>query len=253
MQEKKISINAEKRSIRGKLYTQDPRHAGTLIVYGHGFGGHKDNKAARHFAERLLGKNRDAAVLCFDWPCHGDDAGRKLNLEECDRYLRLVLTWAKDTLAPARLLGLATSFGGYLFLKYTADHGCPFEKLALRCPAVNMEKVLCRSVLGAEQKERLAAGKSVMAGFDRKVEIGPEFLKELRENDLTETDFFPFAEDLLILHGTKDEIIPPAESEAFAERNLIEYIPVEKADHRFSDPAIMDAANAEILRFFGLR
>ena len=39
---------------------------------------------------------------------------------------------------------------------------------------------------------------------------------------------------------------------AFAEKNGIEYIPVEKADHRFMDPKLMDLAIEYIQMFLEL-
>ena len=41
------------------------------------------------------------------------------------------------------------------------------------------------------------------------------------------------ADDILILHGTKDEVVPFEDSQKFADEQLIEFIPIEKADHRF--------------------
>lgn len=55
---------------------------------------------------------------------------------------------------------------------------------------------------------------------------------------------------MLIMHGTKDEIVPFADSEKFAGDNVIEFIPVENADHRYIDPKKMDFAIAKILEFF---
>ena len=65
-------------------------------------------------------------------------------------------------------------------------------------------------------------------------------------------DFIPWADELMILHGTKDEIIPPEESLAFCENNVIEFIPIMNADHRFTDPKTMEQATKEVLRFFDL-
>ena len=75
----------------------------------------------------------------------------------------------------------------------------------------------------------------------------------LREAELQQRSFLDYADDLLILHGVKDELIPIAVVRAFAEDNVIEFEAVEGADHRFQNPACMDRAIASILAFFGLR
>ena len=49
---------------------------------------------------------------------------------------------------------------------------------------------------------------------------------------------------------TKDEVVPFEDSRMFADNNLIEFIPVEGADHRFQDPKKMDAAIKHIQTFF---
>ena len=251
--DKHFSINAEGCSIRCKLYCDAPSGVRRVILFGHGFGGHKDNRAAERFARRVLEKNKGVAIVTFDWPCHGDDVRRLLTLDDCDRYLRLVLEDLAERFRPERIDGYATSFGGYLFLKYLSEHPDPFCRLALRCPAVNMYEVLTNAIMEEEQADRLARGKSALVGFDRKIEVTPAFLAELEKADITVRDYLAFADDILILHGVKDEVVPIRAVRDFAENNVIDFIPVPDADHRFQDPKKMELANNEILRFFELK
>ena len=58
--------------------------------------------------------------------------------------------------------------------------------------------------------------------------------------------------DILILHGTADEIVPFEDALQFSEDQLIDFIPVEGADHRFRDPAKMELATKQILEHFAL-
>ena len=98
MKFKYYDVNSQGHSIRCKLYFNHPRELGRVVVFGHGFGGHKDNKAAEKFAERVLSKYKGVAVVCFDWPAHGSDVKKKLQLSDCDSYLTLLLA-----LLPSRL------------------------------------------------------------------------------------------------------------------------------------------------------
>ena len=250
--ERYFEINKDGHNVRCKLYAGRMEDIQEVLVFGHGFGGHKDNKAAGRFAQRVLSKYKHAAVVTFDWPCHGNDVKKKLHLSDCGTYLSLVLAYLQEHFAPKAVYAYATSFGGYLFLKYIAENGNPFKKIALRCPAVDMYAVLTKNIIDEAAAEKLAKGKDVTVGFDRKVNIGPDFLEELRRADITQWDFIPYAEDILILHGTKDEIVPIASVQAFAEENIIECIPVENADHRFTDPRTMDTAIQYILQQFAL-
>ena len=251
--EKYFNINDAGFSIRCKLYAKDPNDVKTVVLCGHGFGSDKDNKSAARLAKHLLDKNRGAAVLTFNWPCHGDDVRKALRLKDCDAYLSAVLSWIKARYPNAALFGHATSFGAYLFLKYLSEHGDPFQKLALRCPAVPMYDVMTAAIMSEADLERIKKGKPVPVGFDRKVEIDKVFLDSIKEADLRQRDFLPYADELLIVHGTKDEIVPFDAVKAFAEDNVIEFEPVENADHRFQSPEKMDFAIAKICAFFGLK
>ena len=250
--QKYFDINEQGCSIRCKLYCTDAHNVKRVIVFCHGFGGHKDNKAAETFANRAVAKRKGTAVIVFDWPCHGDDARKNLLLEDCDTYLTVVLDYAREHFGTDELYAYGTSFGGYILLKYLLDHGNPFRKIALRCPAINMYDTLLGAVATDDDRAKIAAGKPVLVGFDRKVKIGKQFLDDLQQADIRSRDFFDFADDLLIIHGTADDIVPFEDSASFADDNVIELVAVEGADHRFRDPKKMDVAIARIIEFFEL-
>lgn len=249
---KYFDINERGCSIRCKLYCTDARAVRRIIVFCHGFGGHKDNRAAETFANRAVTKRKGTAVVTFDWPCHGDDARKNLLVEDCDLYLTTVIAHVRERFGTDELYAYGTSFGGYLLLRYIADHGNPFRKVALRCPAIDMLGTLLGVIATDEDKASLASGKPVLLGFDRKVKIGPQFVEALRAVDLRTTPFYDYADDILILHGTADEIVPFEDSAQFADDNVIEFVPIEGADHRFIDPKKMDQAVARIIAFYEL-
>lgn len=249
---KYFEINAQGHNIRCKLYHQGPGTAKRAVIFCTGFAGHKDNRAAETFADKLLSKHKDVILVVFNWPAHGDDVKKKLTLEDCGVYLDLVVRETKARFGAQQLYAYAASFGGYLVLKYISEQGSPFEKITLRCPAVDMYGVMTRDIMRNDEYERIMKGKDVQAGFDRKVTITRAFLDALKENDIRRRDFLDWAEDLLILHGTADEVVPFADGKAFAEDNLIEFIPVEGADHRFQNPLHMSLATKAVLQFFAL-
>ena len=249
---KYFEINAKGNNIRCKLYSNGNRSADRAVIFCTGFAGHKDNTAAAKFSELFLAKN-DAMVVVFNWPAHGDDVKKKLVLDDCDTYLDLVVQEVRAKYGVRELYAYATSFGGYLVLKYISEHENPFRKIALRCPAVCMYDVLTRGIMRNDEYDRLLKGKDVQVGFDRKITVTRSFLEDVEKNDIRQRDFLESAEDLLILHGTADEIVPFDESQAFAERNLIEFIPVPGADHRFQNPAHMSLANKSVIAFFNAR
>ena len=237
-------------NIRCKVYYEGKAAAEKAVICGTGFAGHKDNTATEKFAEKLLSKEKNTIVIVFNWPSHGDDVRKKITLEDCDAYLREVIREAKERFGANQLYAYTTSFGGYLFLKYISDHGNPFRKIALRCPAVNMYDTLIHTIMKNDEFERIMKGKDVQVGFDRKILVTGAFLEELKNNDIRERDFLDYADDILILHGTKDEVVPYEGCREFAENNVIEFIPVEGADHRFQNPNHMGFANEKVIAFF---
>ncbi len=245
-----FDINENGHSIRCKLYAGDIKDIRFAVVFCHGFGGHKDNSAAARFAEWMINKKKGASLITFDLPCHGDDVKKKLILSDCSEYISLVIKNVKEKFSVTDIYSYATSFGGYLTLKYISEHANPFKKIALRCPAVKMCDTLKGVIVGKDSLEKLEKGKEALVGFDRKVAVTRNFLDELSENDITKRDFLDFAEDIIIIHGTADEVVPYDSSFEFADTNLIEFVSVQGADHRFHDPQKMDIAIKSIFDFF---
>lgn len=245
-----FEINERGHSVCCKLYYQELCSIKRVVLFVHGFGGHKDNGAAEKFAERLLSKYENMAMVIFDLPGHGDDVKQKLCLEDCSIYLELVISYVQQKFQTEDIYSCATSFGGYLILKYIAEKGNPFRKIALRCPAVNMCDVLTKAIMTPENCVQLQTGKEIPVGFDRKIMMGISFLEELHKNDVQYWDFLDYAEDILIIHGKEDEIVPFEAARTFADNNQIKFICVEGADHRFQDFKKMDQAIEDILKFY---
>ena len=238
-------------SIKCKLYCGDGHSFPDLVISCHGFGGDKENSATLKLAETLLPVHKDAAVLAFDWPCHGKDIKPKLDLEDCLRYLEVILAYSKNALGAERLYSFATSFGGYLTLHRIHEKGNPFEKILLRCPAIYMYKLTAGSLTEQEQAE-LAKKKETLHGRERKIRITAKFLEQLKANDITTWDFSHLTENLLILHGTKDSSVSHDIVEAFAEENGIDFLSIVGGDHIFREPSkIREVLDYTMEHYFG--
>ena len=246
--EKRFEINEQGLSIRCKLfYEKELQQIENVVIVLHGFGSSKDLKSNTKFGERLSSKYKGYAALAFDFPCHGDDARKKLSVEESITYLQLVINYAKTNLNAKNLYAYGTSFGGYLTLKYLAEKGNPFRKIALRAPAVQIYHSLMNR-LSEEERQKLAKGREILWGFDRQMKISQAFFDEL--TDITQNDYLDYAEQILILHGAEDEMVALSTSQQFADNNVIELLPIEGADHAFSNPKLMDIAIGKIVEFF---
>lgn len=248
--DKYFNINERSNSIKCKLYFADLKKVKRVVICGHGFGGHKDNKAAQRFSEFVLKKHKDIALITFNAPCHGDDVKKKMKLEECGVYIEIVTDYAKRFFKTDELYVYATSFGGYCFLKYIYERGNPYRKIALRCPAVNMYEVLSGCIMSPSQLKAMSRNKPIPVGFDRKIKITGGFLNELKEADISEYDYKDLSDDILIVHGTKDEVVSFDYVKEFADKNSIRFIPVENANHQFKDPNTMNEAIKTIVDYF---
>lgn len=248
---KYVDINRPGFSIKCKIYCDSIRDIKEAVIYVHGFGGHKETKAAEHFADTLMSKRKKAAVICFDLPCHGTDVKKKVTLEDCNLYLETVLDYVKNDLHAETIFAYGTSFGGYLLLKYLKDHNeNPFKKIALRCPAVPMYETMCQRILTEENLALIEKGKSVEAGFDRMCLVDKEFFDSLKEEDIRKYEYFDYADDILIIQGNKDELIPLSVVKAFAEDNVINFIELDGADHRFQNLDKLKLSHSYIMDFF---
>lgn len=248
--EKLFDINEQGFSIRCKLFYEKELHnIENVVLILHGFGSSKDLKSNTKFGERLSSKYKGYAAIAFDFPCHGADARKKLSVAECQTYLQIVIDYAKNTLNAKNIYAYGTSFGGYLTLKYINEQGNPFQKIALRAPAVQIHHSLM-SRMSEEERQKLAKGKEILWGFDRQMKISQAFFDELAGGDIFQNDYLEVADQIFILHGTEDEMVPLSVSQQFADNNVIELFPIEGADHAFSNPKLMDVAIGKIVDFF---
>lgn len=250
--EKKFDINKNGHSIHAKWYANSLQEIEKVIVFFHGFGGHRDNNAFSRFSNSVLSKYKKVGLLTFDLPAHGSDATGKLNLKDCDSYIETVLQYIQEETKAETIYAYGNSFGGYLVLKYIHDHENPFRKIVLRSPAVCMYSVLMDNVFTEDDKKKIEKGKDVLIGFDRKVKINKSYLDDLKENDVQQWDYIPFAEDILVCHGQEDEIVNYPAVVDFCDNNIIELVSFEKVEHRFRNQSKLDECHNLFLKFLQL-
>ena len=64
--------NRNDQNIRCKLYAESNAEIEKVVIFCHGFAGHKDSGAAQTFADKVLSAYPGVAVLIFNWPAHGE-------------------------------------------------------------------------------------------------------------------------------------------------------------------------------------
>ena len=249
--EKKFDINKEGYSVRCLYYCgKDPKAVTDIVIATYGFGGNKENHATKKFAERIISKYKHFGVITFDWPCHGEDARNRMILSEFLEYYQMVIDHARNDLGAERIYAYGTSLGGYITLLYLQEKGNPFTRIALRVPALHMFENFDSRITDDERKT-LSKGKDITRGFTRKIKLSQDFLDELKAHDVSDKDYLDYADDMLIIAGSKDEYTSVEDIEQFCDDNVIEYEVVENADHPFTDPKLMDYAISKIIEWFG--
>ena len=248
---KSFTINEKGNSIRCLMYYADIKAVRRAVICAHGFGGNKDNKSAERFSDYVLKKHKDIVVITYDAPAHGEDVKRKLMLEDCFEYIKIVTAYVKSRFKTDEIYIYANSFGAYQYLNYIYENGNSYRKLALRCPAVNMYDIISAKITSPDDIKALSRNRPILVGFDHNVKIDNKFIEKLKETDVFARDFKKFSEDIIFIHGTKDSIVDFDLSKKFADENNIKFVAVEGADHIFKDPKKMDTAIKEIVEFFG--
>lgn len=228
-------------------------NADNVVICCHGFAGSKSSSSIMTLANYLNQKYKYTNVLSFDWPCHGEDIGEELTLERCDMYLAKVIDYVRKSYPNADLYAHGTSFGGYLLLKYIAEHGNPFKKIALRSTAVIMYDVLVNTVMNENERKSIENGEAVNMGFDTKIPITSSFVNSIAEADIRKNDYHKFRSEILLIHGTADEIVPYSDIAYFAEKQGIKLHTVTGADHRFSEQGHKENAITSAIDFFDIK
>lgn len=228
-----------------KAFLPDCGAVEKILIGVHGFAGDKESSMLKKLGRAATAKGW--GLVCFDFPAHGvslqeaDD----LTVDNCIADLLAVAAWARETFPHAQPCVFATSFGGYISL-LAADRleGCP---MVLRAPAVTMDEVLQNAILHVSADEFRRA-KVMECGFERKIALPYAFYEDLTEHD-------PFAQTytqpMLIIHGAKDDVVPPADVARFCQGRIgVRLTVMENADHRFKNAGELDAIVDAAIRFF---
>lgn len=252
MVSKAFSFTADGSEIHCLSYSVPHRPVKTAVLSFHGFSSSKNTSSGVALADALLAKNPDCTVIYFDLPCHGDDTCEKLTVEGCLRYTTLVRNYVHDTMGIRDICLYGTSFGGYLALLCASRRPEDYRRIVLRCPGVELISAFRKNILAPGEFERIQNGEKLPAGLGTKLEITKTFFDEIEANPLSDCDFSPVRDKLLIIQGTADEVVSCEAVKAFAERNSIPVILVPGADHRFLDKDKMSFAMQQLISFMGL-
>lgn len=217
--------------IKCKYFSPENNELKNIIVGVHGFAGDKESSMLEQLA--LACTENNTALLCFDFPAHGESpvSEEMLTIENCKRDLCKVMEYVSCKYPGANLSLFATSFGGYITL--LCSDSLPDVPIVLRAPAVTMPKLLLENVLkiSAEDFEKK---RFVECGFERSLKLPYSFYEDLMgQEDIMKKEI---RQPNLILHGDCDDIVPLSDIISFCKmQNSTKLEIIHGADHRFKN------------------
>ncbi len=225
-----------------KAYLSDTGETELAILTVHGFAGSKESSTIQALAQAICPE--DAAVYCFDFPAHGDHPaeGDALRVTACSEALLSVARHVRGA-HDARYGVFATSFGGYMALHCIdqLEEILPGFMLVLKAPAVKMHETLEKRIIGEHITQFEERG-FIELGFKRKITVHRDFLDDLEVHDVCVS----YNRPMLIIHGTEDDIVTPADIADFIARNpLARLVEVPGADHCFKGDGNIERVIAE--------
>ncbi len=218
-----------------------------VLLCLHGFAGDKYSTVIEAVAERF---SAHMQVLTFDWPAHGDSKAdpSMLTVDRCLEDLDTMIGYINEHYPGLPLYAFATSFGGYLLLKYHAREPEVFDRIILRSPALDMPEVV-RHFMDDETYKAWEKGGTVDFGLERPLPLTIEFLRELRRHGAA-LGSIADSERFMIIQGDKDDVVSPDLARRFARQNGIAICMVEGADHRYKNPGDVDRILEAAVDFF---
>lgn len=212
----------------------DPK---AVVVIAHGGGEHSGRYA--HVGEHLV--NAGYAVYALDHRGHGKSHGKGANIEgielvvaDLDGFVSLVAD--RHAGLPVYLLG--HSMGGAIALSYAIRHQDRLAGLLLSGAAADVAALNKVELVASRVLSRIAPGVGVFGVASSQVSRDPETVRAYDADPLVHHGKLPartvgelvssglrFPEEvrrinipLLVMHGTADELTPPAGSEMVHER-----------------------------------
>ena len=243
MEIKEFNIELAEYSIPCKLFTP-AGNINRIILGVHGFAGDKESSVLETLAEQLSSK--ESALICFDFPAHGKSSAPDsfLRVETCIQSLMKVAEYAKDHFPECEYGIFATSFGGYITL-LCSDKLKNFRKI-LRAPAVTMANSFVNKIIPVSKEQFIRDGGAV-CGFERKMFVSTMFYEDLIKYQIK----IP-KEEILIIHGTEDDIIPYSAVEELTKAYPnIKLFAIEGADHRFKKDGELMQIIEKTIEWFG--
>lgn len=219
--------NSRGQSLAGLFYACTELDSSLIVC--HGFSGSKEGGGrAQRMAEYLA--RPGMGVLLFDFSGNGESEGSFADTTLIGQMddLKCAADWCRN-LGAKHLAGMGRSFGGTTLLCQAAKDS-RFETVCTWATPVYpldlFHGFLCE----------LSGDRIILSGEGGTIELKKGFMEDLARHDAEVCARSIPPRPMLIVHGERDEVVPPHEAEiirtATASSSRLHMIP--EADHRFS-------------------
>ncbi|HLW77882.1 MAG TPA: YqiA/YcfP family alpha/beta fold hydrolase [Bryobacteraceae bacterium] len=210
------------------------------IVYLHGFASGPRSNKAQFFRAKFAERGVDCEIPQLD---QGDFESLTVSGQ------LQVVDEAVASLTPGDpVILMGSSLGGYLAAAYAARHP-NVGKLVLLAPAFQFPSRWRKRFEGAEMDEwKRTGGKNFYHyAFGEERRLGYRFVEDAAQYE----DEPDFPQPALILHGTRDDVVPPEVSESFVGRHPNASLRLVDSGHALTD--VLDTLWAETSQFLGFQ
>ena len=216
------------------------------VILCHGVESNKESDKLVLLSRELA--QRNVLALRFDFACAGESGKfEEITYSSEVEDLQAAFSFMRDHHA-GKVAVLGSSMGGTVALLFAAQHTDVATVVTIAAP-VHPERFASRLLTPAELQEWRKMGYTFYHGQRINVSLLHD-LEKLNVPDAAKKISCP----VFILHGDRDDVVPVEEA-----HELYDYLPGSKrlfilqgADHRLSDPALMDPALSEAVEWLYL-
>ena len=183
---------------------QEKQQVKKILLACHGFDSSKNSSSIKQVATGFA--ESDVPIISFDWAGHGDNT-EELTIKNCIDIFKTIEEEISEEFPNAKVYLYGSSFGAYMILllysKGIIDNKYPY--CFLKSPAIKMDEILKEKLIEEDFEDFKKRGYTIK-NRNKKMIIPYKFYEELCENKLKLENIKNNIQNIIIFHGTDDDI-----------------------------------------------
>lgn len=207
--QQKVKDNIECENIEYNIYNlkKDKNDVKKILLACHGFDSSKDSSTIRKLAEDF--EKTDVPIVSFNWAGHGSNS-ESLTIKNCINIFKNIERQIMYEFPNAKIFLYGSSFGAYMILlllrnNIISKQNIKYPHIFLKSPAIKMNEIFKEKLIEEKIEEYKKRGYTIKNRNKRMI-IPYQFYEELNEHKIEDQNFINLNQNIIIFHGTKDEI-----------------------------------------------